>query len=147
MTFRCIHVPLLCSILVVSACAGDSQQAAAPGMPSAPSPLPAPSPVPTPPRSNLANWRADATVLSATITGRSCGWGTTVGDIRRDVEWRITITGGSILLEEDMPNFPTDHIPFSGSLIGRQFTATYDTGPDYLKWACQFKGGTLTGTF
>jgi hypothetical protein len=116
-------------------------------MPTAPSPVPAPSPIPSAPRSSLANWRGDATVLSVTGAGRACGWGTTAGETRRDVEWRITIHGSSILLEEDMPNWPSDHNPFSGTLNGRQFTAVYDTGPDYLKWVCQFKGGTLSGTF
>jgi hypothetical protein len=63
------------------------------------------------------------------------------------VDWRITIADGSILLEEDMRNWPTDHIPFSGALSGRQFTATYTQGDDYLRYVCQFKGGTLTGSF
>jgi hypothetical protein len=69
------------------------------------------------------------------------------GDTRADVQWRITIAGDSIVLEEDMPNWPSDHIPFAGMLKGHQFTATYKTGDDYLQWVCQFKGGTLTGTF
>jgi hypothetical protein len=70
-----------------------------------------------------------------------------VGETRAGVAWRITITGESISLEEDMQNWPTDHIPFSGTLTGTKFTATYSQGNDYLRWVCQFKGGELSGSF
>ena len=137
---------LLSCAALVGAC--DGRRPLDPGTSVAPSPIAAsPSPIPSPPRSSLANWLADAVVLSATGPGRACGWGTVPGETRRDVEWRITVDGSAILLEEDMLNWPTDHNPFSGTLTGRQFTATYDTGPDYLMWVCQYKGGTLTGTF
>ena len=46
-----------------------------------------------------------------------------------------------------MVNWPTDHIPYTGSLIGQQFTARYYQGDDYLRWVCQFKEGELTGSF
>src|SRR5215471_11854932 len=63
------------------------------------------APPATPP--NGANWIADATVTSVTGTG-GCGWGITAGDTRTGVWWRITQNGGSITLDEDMPNWPTD---------------------------------------
>ena len=122
MRSRRVQSAVLCSVLLLAACKGGSQPSTTPIIPSAP------SLVPSPPTSNVANWRADATVLSATTPGRACGWGTSAGEVRTGVDWRITITGGSILLDEDMRNWPTDHIPFSGTLSGRQFTATYTSG-------------------
>jgi hypothetical protein len=76
-----------------------------------------------------------------------CGWGTREGDARANVLWRIAVTAGSIGMDEDIDNWPTDHIPFSGTLSGTRFEATYDNGPDYLQWVCQFKGATLSGRF
>jgi hypothetical protein len=129
------------STLLIAACNGNSQSSTTPLMAS---PVPLASPVPS---SNLVNWRADATVLSATNPGRACGWGTSAGETRSGVDWRITITGAAISLDEDMRNWPSDHIPFAGALSGRQFTAAYASGNDYLKYVCQFKGATITGTF
>jgi hypothetical protein len=79
--------------------------------------------------------------------GAACGWGTRVGDSRNDVEWNIRIDASTILLDEDMPNWPNDDVPYSGTLRGRQFDGSLFMGDDYLRWACQFKGGTLTGEF
>ena len=90
-------------------------------------------------------WTANATVISVTGTG-GCGWGRTPGETR-SIAWLIEISGKSILLDEDMGNWPTDDVPYRGSFEGGAFTATYDQGPDYLRWVCQFKGGTLSGTF
>jgi hypothetical protein len=74
-----------------------------------------------------------------------------VGNDRRRSEdgvlWRIPIDGASIALEEDMWKWPTDHIPFTGTLTGTAFSANYHQGDDYLRWVCQFRGGTLVGTF
>jgi hypothetical protein len=47
-------------------------------------------------------------------------------------------------LDEDMPNYPTDDIPFTGSLSGTHFTAEYR---QEASGACNFRGGTFTGTF
>jgi hypothetical protein len=104
---------------------------------------PATSQVPTPTASvNGANWIADATVLSA--TGPTCGWGTAAGETRTGVLWRITQAGESVTLDEDMPNWPTDDVPYSGSLSGTHFTARdVEAGTG----VCQFRGGELTGTF
>jgi len=55
--------------------------------------------------------------------------------------------GGSIKLDEDIGNWPTDDIPYSGTLSGTQFEASYLAGADYLQTACQWRGGTLTGNF
>jgi len=90
-----------------------------------------------------ANWTGDATVLAVTGAG-GCGWGITAGDTRRGVWWRITQQGTAITLDEDMSNWPTDDIPFSGSLDGARFTAT-DVEPG--GGACMFRGGQLTGGF
>jgi hypothetical protein len=99
------------------------------------------APPATPP--NGANWIADATVTSVTGTG-GCGWGITAGDARTGVWWRITQNGGSITLDEDMPNWPTDDVPFSGSLSGTQFAAAdVESGGGI----CQFRGEQLVGTF
>ena len=140
MTFHGLRSVILGSILV-AACDGTS-----PVVPTPTSPSPGP-PSPSRSASSLENWRASATVVLVTGPGAACGWGVKVGDARTDVAWRITITGESILLEEDMANWPTDHTPFSGTLRGPEFVATYTSGDDYLRWACQFKGGTLRGSF
>jgi hypothetical protein len=125
---------------LLSACGGDH---ARPANAVAPSPI-----VQSAKPAFLANWTADAAVLSRTNGGRgTCGWGTAVGETRAGVAWRITIAGASISLEEDMQNFPTDHIPYTGTLSGTQFTAAYSQGIDSLLWACQFTGGTLSGRF
>ncbi|SRR6266508_5544889 len=105
---------------------------------------PTPTPQPRTPTTSLngANWIADATVLSS--TGGGCGWGTAAGETRSGVLWRITQTGESVTLDEDMPNWPTDDIPYSGSLSGAHFTAT-DVEPG--NGVCQFRGGDLSGSF
>lgn len=106
----------------------------------------APSPVaPVPPGLNGVHWRADA-VVTESAGGRACGWGTAAGETRSGVEWRITLTGTALLLEEDMANWPTDHIPYSGTLTDRQFTASYSQA-GYLRYECQFRGGELAGHF
>jgi len=63
------------------------------------------------------------------------------------VSWSISIDGGSIELDEDIVNWPTDDVPYSGTLSGTHFEASYSAGGDYLQSACQWKGGTLTGNF
>ena len=143
MTARRVWCAILSAVVVVAGCENHVPIPPAPGAPT-PSPTP-PAPAPSP--SGLANWRASATVELVTGPGRACGWGTSTGETRNGVEWRITIDGNAILLEEDMHNWPTDHIPFSGTLRERRFTATYSSGDDYLRWVCQFKGATLSGTF
>jgi hypothetical protein len=96
----------------------------------------------------VANWTGDATVLAVDVgAATACGWGTAPGDVRKGVDWQITIAGESVSADEDMRNWPTDDVPYTGTLSGRTFTATYSNGPDYLKYVCQLRGGTLTGTF
>jgi hypothetical protein len=108
----------------------------------------APTPTPTsttpkpPPSSPTANWVADATVLSGTSFG--CGWGLAAGETRTGVLWNITRTGDSVMLDEDIPNWPTDDIPYSGSMSGTSFVATYTQSPAGV---CAFGGGTLSGSF
>jgi hypothetical protein len=114
----------------------------APIQPSLPQPVGSPLPSPF-----EANWTADATVVAVTGSSGACGWGTAVGETRAGVRWRITRTGAAIQLYEDMRNFPTDGIPFSGALDGHGFTASYFQGADYLEYVCRFKGATLTGSF
>ena len=140
MTFRVLRVAILSSVLASS---GGGDQILTPAPP-APPPAPASSPWSG---VGLANWKADAVVVSATGTGTACGWGTMPGVARNGVEWRITVDGPSITLEEDMDNWPTDHLPFEGTLSGEEFTAAYNSGHDYLRYVCQFRGGTLTGRF
>src|SRR5262245_29734360 len=101
------------------------------------------APSPSLPGPGLANWTADATVMSKLGTG-GCGWGRTPGETVSGVFWRETIDGTSVRLEEDMSNWPTDHVPFDGLLKGQEFTATYEQQPDGV---CMFRGGMLTGRF
>jgi hypothetical protein len=113
----------------------------------------APSAVPTAPqtlvqvahpdtsRSLQANWTGDATVVSRTGTG-GCGWGTSVDETRQGVLWNINLSGASASLDEDMPNYPTDDVPYTGTVSGFQVSATnVEPGGG----VCDFRGGTLTG--
>jgi hypothetical protein len=54
------------------------------------------------------------------------------------------VNGRSVGLDVDMANWPTDHVSYSGTLAGQQFTATYTQEADGV---CRFRGGTLTGAF
>jgi hypothetical protein len=139
----CRNATLFFAVLLLGGCDGSARLTTPTATPSASS---GPATVPLPPLPNNANWIAEATVLSAT-GGGGCGWGRTPGDTRSGVAWRVEISGESIVLDEDMRNWPTDDVPYRGTLNGAAFTAMYDQGPDYLRWVCQFKGGTLTGTF
>lgn len=107
---------------------------------------PTPTPTSTAPRPSTstptANWVADATVVSG--TGLGCGWGLTAGATRTGVLWNITRTNDSVMLDEDIPNWPTDDIPYSGSVSGTRFVATYTQTPEGV---CAFRGGTLSGSF
>ena len=99
------------------------------------------------PQSGIANWTGDAVVTATGGRSQACGWGTGAGDARPNVEWRVTLDGATVTLDEDMQNWPTDDVPYEGSVDGRQFSAAYSNGSDYLKYVCQFRGSTLTGTF
>jgi hypothetical protein len=108
----------------------------------APTPTPtstAPKPLPSSP---TANWVANATVLSG--TGLGCGWGLTAGETRTGVLWNIRRMDDSVMLDEDIPNWPTDDSPYSGSVSGTRFVATYTQPSDGV---CAFRGGTLSGSF
>ena len=106
-----------------------------------------PGPLPTQPV-NTPNWKADATVISAARgSAAACGWGTSVGDTRNAVQWRIAVTADAISLDEDTPNWPTDDLPYSGHLAGAQFTATYTSASNYADFVCQFREATISGTF
>jgi hypothetical protein len=94
----------------------------------------------------LANYLADATVIGRD-GGGGCGWGTAPGGERAGVGWRIGIAGSRIELDEDMSNWPTDHIGYVGTLDGLEFTAAYWQGDDYLRYVCQFREATLVGRF
>jgi hypothetical protein len=145
------HLPASKVILLVPlslAACGTSNNPTGPTTTTAPpvSPMAPPSsPLPGGP---VANWTGDATVITATYGhGGPCGWGTTVGETRSGVLWHIRISGESISLEEDIPNWPTDHIPYSGTFNGARFEAKYEEGGDYLRWVCQFREAQLTGQF
>ena len=137
-----VVVSSLCIAFAAIACNGRDL----PRSPTQSTTLPLPAPPAAGGNIDLANWRGDALVLSRTGSG-GCGWGTTAGEQRSGVLWRVAITDGSILLDQDMSNWPTDHIPFSGSLSGEQFTARYSQGADYARWVCQFREAHLSGRF
>jgi len=110
--------------------------------PTSPTSPPSTSVVPAPPLSmNGANWIAEAVVL--TSNGGGCGWGTNTGDIGTKL-WRITQDGASITLDEDMQNWPTDDVPFRGSLTDSRFAAQ---DVEAAGGVCAFRGGELEGTF
>jgi|GEM_PF-2759934 hypothetical protein len=143
---RNVTLVVLSSLFVVCGCQQAGDTGAGPGT----------SPVePTPPQTqpvnagqNIANWRADATVVSvAPGATPACGWGTSPGEARGGVDWRITLTADAISLDEDMRNWPTDDIPYSGHLDGAQFAASYASASNYADFVCQFREATFTGRF
>jgi len=88
------------------------------------------------------NWIADATVLS--FTGEGCGSMPTAA--RSGVLWRITQTGNSLTLDQDMRLWPTDDTTYTGSLTGTRFTATYVQPQQVGGVGCRFQGGELSGS-
>ena len=102
----------------------------------------------TPQTAQTPNWKGDATVVAvARGSTTPCGWGTSVGDTRNGVQWRITVTADQISLDQDTPNWPTDDLPYSGHLAGAQFTATYKSDSNYAAFVCQFREASIFGTF
>jgi hypothetical protein len=131
-------------IIGCGACGGGSPAMTVPTSVPAASSAPAPPPTPTP----VANWSGDATVTAVRRgSGGPCGWGTTLGETRSGVQWNIQMTGSSITLDQDLPNWPTDDLPYSGTIRGTHFDATYYQGDDYLRSACQFRAAAITGDF
>jgi hypothetical protein len=70
--------------------------------------------------------------------------GISIGQSGSGVTWSITIEDGSIELYQDVANYPTDGIPYKGSVTGQEFSATYEQSPGRI---CQFRGGALDGRF
>ena len=142
-----MHAPRLGMLFIVVAAVGACDHTA--HNPTAPSSTPVPTvAAPAPSPSSTANWRADATVVTVESHGSlPCGWGTAAGDSRSGVAWRVKIDGTAISLDEDMANWPTDDVPFAGTLAAQRFTGTYQQGADYLRYVCQFREATLEGTF
>ena len=145
---RSFTLVVLSSLLVVYGChdSGDTGQ----GLGTS---LGTPLVEPTPPSieqvpGNTPNWTADATVVSV-VAGSTpaCGWGTSPGGTRSGVDWRITVTADTVLLDEDVRNWPTDDIPYSGKLDSAQFAASYTSASNYASFVCQFREATLTGHF
>ena len=133
---------VLSSLFVVCGCHQAGDTGAGPGT----SPVEPTQPVNT--TTDTASWRADATVVSVAPGGTpACGWGTSPGEARSGVDWRITLTADAISLDEDMRNWPTDDIPYSGHLDGAQFAASYTSASNYADLVCQFREATLTGRF
>jgi hypothetical protein len=138
-------VAFLSSVLLAAGChdrsvADAARTAGSPIAPTKSAPLPEPA--------NGANWTASATVtLVKQGTTPPCGWGTSVGETRTGVDWRISLTADQVSLDEDMRNWPTDDIPFTGRLSGVQFTASYSSGSNYANFVCQFREGSISGSF
>lgn len=105
---------------------------------------------PPPPagRADTSSWTADATVVSVTRgSTRACGWGTSPGEARSGVDWRIIQSADAISLDEDMRNWPTDDILYSGHLDRAQIAASYASASNYADYVCQFREASLTGSF
>lgn len=133
------HRLVLLSALVLVAC-DDHDRARTPT---------APGPRPEPVQNlagNRANYVGEAAVVSS-LGEKACGWGTVAGESRSGVLWLVTRSGSSITLEEDVTNWPTDHLPFSGTLNGLDFFATYRSNDDYANYVCAFREASLSGTF
>jgi hypothetical protein len=142
---RNVTLVVLLSLLIVCGCHEPSDTGA--GLGASPVAPLAPSPLPTQP-ANTANWKADAAVVSvAPGSTPACGWGTSLGEARSGVDWRITVTADAISLDEDMRNWPTDDLPYSGHLAGAQFAATYASGNNYAAFVCQFREAMISGSF
>ena len=106
------------------------------------------TPLPPAPAADTSHWTASATVDAVALgSAPPCGWGTSLGDTRSGVAWRVIVIGSTISLDEDMRNWPTDDIPFSGALDSAQFNASYKSASDYANYICQFREGALTGRF
>jgi hypothetical protein len=147
---RNIPLAVLSSLFVVCGCQAPGDPTARPGSLTAPLTHTAPVTHPSsPPQSaGIPNWQGDATVVSVERgSSPPCGWGTSPGETRSAVEWRLTVTADSIALDEDMRNWPTDDNLYSGHLDSAQFAASYAGDSNYAASVCQFRGGTLTGHF
>ena len=139
-------LPIVALPLFLAACGGGYVTPTTPTTPTTPPPTPST----TLPPSNrpVTNWKADALVIEVVRgDGGPCGWGTSPAETRAGVEFNIKIDGAAISIDEDMPNWPTDDIPYKGTLSGNEFTVAFDMGPDWLKWVCQWRGATLSGRF
>ena len=100
-------------------------------------------PPPSPYRVIVANWRGDATIVS--VSGNAgCGWGLTVGETRQGVAWYVATDRASFVMYEDVPNYPTDGLAYTGPLTGAQFDAMSTDGGGGV---CRFRGSTIHGTF
>ena len=143
---RSVAFVVLSFVLLVGGCREPSD----PGSDGGVSPLsPAvPSPSAPAPTSATPNWKATAVVVSVTRgTEPPCGWGTSPGETRSDVGWRIVVTADTISLDEDMKNWPTDDLPYSGNLSGAGFIASYASPSNYADYVCQFREAAITGSF
>ena len=80
-------------------------------------------PVPPPAQaiSVVSNWTANSLVVTSD-EGNVCGGATLIGATTKDIEWRITTEDPAILLEVDMVNYPTDHMRYTGTATGLEFT-------------------------
>lgn len=148
---RDFTLAILSSLIVVSGC-HDLTDTGAPDGTTGSTHLSQPTPHAIQPQPGnpppAPNWTGDATVVSVTYGGAPpCGWGTSPGATRGGVEWRIVVSGDSISLDEDMRNWATDDLPYTGRLDGAQFTASYTQGSDYAMYVCQFREATLSGQF
>jgi hypothetical protein len=139
-------LPVVALPLFFAACGGGYVTPTTPT--TATTPPPTPSTTLPPSNRPATNWMADA-VVTAVVRGDGgpCGWGTSPGETRAGVEFNIKIEGSAISMDEDMPNWPTDDIPYKGTLSGNELTVAFDNGPDWLKWTCQWRGATLSGRF
>ncbi len=130
----CIAV-LFCALVLV----GCDSRAVVPAGPSTPVQVSNAAP----PAGSTTSWVATRTVQSVTGSG-PCVSGNKEGDTATGILWAIDINGKTIVLDENMRNWPTDDVLYTGTLDGLQFSAA---NPEQPGGVCQFRGSTLTGNF
>ena len=94
----------------------------------------------------VSTWTANSLVLTSD-DGNACGGTTLIGATSRNVEWRITTVDAAILMEVDMSNYPVNHMRYTGTSSGLEFTGSYETGAEYADFFCELRAGRLTGFF
>ena len=104
------------------------------------SPTAVPPPPPTGTSFVLPPLQSDVPNFIGDFVAESGGCNLPAGSTRTGVLWLVQISGSSIVLLEDMANYPTDNAAYVGTLQGRAFSAVSEAGGCVIR-------GSMTGTF